>query len=930
MTLNSLNRTLDLFHPQSNVLKGGARSIFSTIALALISVSCQTEQPLATIDLSGPWTVKLDSLDKGEPGNWYGSAINGQEISLPSTLDEAGIGIPNKLEPALDNYVLAHLTRKHSYTGKAWYQRKVSIPASWEGKKIEMKLERVLWQSQVWVNDKKVDAVQESLITPHYFDLSEFLSPGAHTLTILVDNSNFYPGINVDGRKYPAPEDGDLMHGYSNHTQIKWNGILGEISLTAKPSVAVEDIQVYLQDDQIQVKTSLSQDFEGNAEISVLDGEKTIISKSAPINGKMLSLDISAGHLTKWDEFNPQVYQCRVSIPGHSKTVDFGVRKISNENATLAVNDQRVFMRGNLECSIFPLTGRPPMEKEGWRSLMDTAKAYGLNHLRFHSWCPPKAAFEVADELGIYLQVELPFWNLAVGSDEKTNDFLYREAKSLLREYGNHPSFVFFSSGNELEGDTLWLNELIANMKQWDDRHLYMTTTFSFQQGVGDRPQPEDEYFVTQWTDRGWVRGQGVFNQYPPNFSKTYTENMGHIRTPLISHEIGQYSVFPDLSEIPKYTGVLQPLNFEAVKQDLEKKGLVHLAPAFTQASGKLAALLYKEEIERTMRTPGFDGFQLLQLQDFPGQGTALVGLLNAFWESKGAITAPGFREFCAPVVPLLSFEKAVYRSGENFNAQIQVANFKEPIENYSIRWTINDGNQNVHVGDIKGSSIPIGNEHVVGEINTTLEVEKATQLEVQVEIQGTPYKNRWKIWVYPRIEETQSNVIYTRSFTSAKKALDEGKKVLLNPDFKQLKGVTGRFVPVFWSPVHFPDQPSTMGILCDPAHPAWADFPTESHTNWQWWDLNINSKALILDDLAIDPIVRVIDNFVTNRSLGNIFEAKVGEGKLLLTSIDLANDLENRIVARQMKNSLMAYMNGPDFNPSQEVDFSKIETLAK
>ena len=200
----------------------------------------------------------------------------------------------------------------------------------------------------------------------------------------------------------------------------------------------------------------------------------------------------------------------------------------------------------------------------------------------------------------------------------------------------------------------------------------------------------------------------------------------------------------------------------------------------------------------------------------------------------------------------------------------------------------------------------------------------------MRFEISGTPYKNRWKIWVYPGVEAAVSDVTYTRSFATAKKELSEGKKVLFNPDFKQLKGVTGRFVPVFWSPVHFPDQPSTMGILCDPAHRALADFPTESHTNWQWWDLNINSKALILDDLEIDPIVRVIDNFVTNRSLGNIFEVKVGEGKLLLTSIDLANDLENRIVARQMKSSLMTYMNGPGFDPSQQVDFSKIEALAE
>ncbi len=896
-----------------------------------LALSCQSNKPSDSIDLSGEWKVRLDPEDKGLQERWYQSATEGQMINLPSTLDEAKIGTPNTLEPELNNYVLAHLTRRHSYTGKAWYQREITIPEDWSRKRIELKLERVLWQSQVWVDDQKANAIQQSLITPHYFELSQLLTPGNHTLTVLVDNSNIYPGVNVDGRKYPAPEDGDLMHGYSNHTQIKWNGILGEMSLTAEPPVSVEDVQVYLEDyqeAQVRVSAKLSNEFSDEAAVSILDGDQVILSKSVQVEGKEFSIDLNGAELEKWNEFNPKVYQCRVSIAENSKTVDFGVRKVSNENATLAINDQRVFMRGNLECSIFPLTGRPPLEKEGWKSLMDTAKAYGLNHLRFHSWCPPKAAFEVADELGIYLQVELPFWNLDVGADQRTNDFLYTEAKNLIREYGNHPSFVFFSSGNELEGDTLWLNQLITDTKQWDDRHLYMTTTFSFQKGVGDQPQPEDEYFVTQWTDRGWVRGQGVFNQFPPNFNKTYSENMAHIKVPLISHEIGQYSVFPDLSEIPKYTGVLQPLNFEAVKLDLEKKGLIDLAGDFTQASGKLAALLYKEEIERAMRTPEFDGFQLLQLQDFPGQGTALVGLLNAFWESKGAIEATEFREFNAPVVPLLSFEKAVFQSGETFEAKVQVANFKEPINDFTVRWYIKDGERNLSVGDIKGSSIKIGNENTVGTIKTTLEVEQATQLEVGVEITGTPYKNRWKIWVYPEVEETQTDIVYTRSFVSAKKALSDGKKVLFNPDFNQLVGVTGRFVPVFWSPVHFPDQPSTMGILCDPDHPALKDFPTAFHTDWQWWDLNINSKALILDEAGVDPLVRVIDNFVTNRSLGNMFEASVGEGKLLMTSIDLANDLDQRIVARQMKSSLMQYMGSSDFNPSQQVDFSKIESF--
>ena len=904
--------------------------VHSVLIIIVLITSCQRGRVDNKIDLSGEWVVKLDPNDIGEDENWFSEQLKGITINLPTTLDEAGIGIANLLEPELNNYVLAHLTRKKSYTGKAWYQRKVIIPSEWQNNITILKLERVLWSSEVWVDDEKIQAKQESLITPHYFDLSDYLTSGSHTITIRIDNSNIYPGINVEGTRYPAPEDKDMAHAYTNHTQIKWNGILGEISIEAKPSIAVDQIQVFPYPDQNMVKVQgiLSEDFKGEGKLEILKDGAKVYTKVIDIKGDTFSDELDGSQLKEWNEFNPNTYQCRVTVASHQKTVPFGYRRFSNEDASLTINGKRTFMRGNLECVIFPLTGRPPMDKMGWKSLMDTAKAYGLNHLRFHSWCPPETAFEMADELGMYLQVELPLWNLNVGADKATNKFLYTEAKNLIREYGNHPSFVFFSVGNELQGDTLWLNELVRNMKKWDDRHLYATTTFSFQKGVGDQPQPEDEFFVTQWTDKGWVRGQGVFNQYPPNFSKTYSENMQHIEVPLISHEIGQYSVYPDLSEIEKYTGVLEPLNFEAVKQDLKLKGLLKLAPDFTMASGKLASILYKEEIERTMRTPEFDGFQLLQLQDFPGQGTALVGLLNAFWESKGAISASRFNEFCSPVVPLLNFEKAVYQSGERFNARVLVANFMKPINDYVIQWSIKRGSQKLSMGDMKGSVIEIGNENMIGEINEVLEVDKASQLEIQLEILGTPYKNRWKIWVYPRNQIAFDEVLYTRSFEVAQRGLEEGMKVLFNPDFKEIKGVTGRFVPVFWSPVHFPDQPATMGVLCDPSHPALADFPTDFHSDWQWWDLNINSKAMILDGLDVDPIVRVIDNFVTNRSLGSIFEAKVGEGKLLMTSIDLSTDLDNRIVARQMRRSLVSYMESNHFKPTKMLDFETIRKL--
>ena len=346
------------------------------------------------------------------------------------------------------------------------------------------------------------------------------------------------------------------------------------------------------------------------------------------------------------------------------------------------------------------------------------------------------------------------------------------------------------------------------------------------------------------------------------------------------------------------------------------------MADEFTYASGKLAAMLYKEEIERALKTPAFDGFQLLQLQDFPGQGTALVGLLNAFWESKGVISAEEFRQFNAEVVLLIRFEKAAYENGETFKASLEVANFYEEMKGQTLNWSItNEAGEMVKQGTEGNIDLPLGNIGNLGDIKFEINIDRAQKLMINVALSGTAYKNSWSVWVYPKkVKVTSEKVLVTESVDQAQQELDKGGTVLLNPNYKSLKGIIGRFVPVFWSPVHFPNQPSTMGVLMDETHAAFNDFPTNGFTEWQWWDLCIHSKSMIIDSLNVTPIVRVIDNFVTNRHLANVFEAKVGNGKLVFSSIDLVSDLENRPVARQLRSSLIQYMESQAFNPSGSV----------
>jgi hypothetical protein len=911
--------------------------ILFTIALlnCYLNVNAQS-----SISLAGQWLVRLDSLQVGIDQQWY-KQLTGQAIQLPGTLDDAGIGkTPTLTASKVEKEVMLQLTRKHSYIGAAWYSKEFVIPKSFANKQIELYLERVIWKTQAWIDGAAI-GTNESLSAPHRFGANA-LQPGKHLLVIRIDNSKQY---DITHR--------EMAHAYTDGTQIKWNGVIGKIQLTGKTPLNIDNIQTYpdVANQSVTVSPALqnssAQPVSATLVVQVLDKNKKMIATqqeavivAAGASKKEMKLALGK-NIQLWDEFHPYLYTVKAVLTAQTPAVKdsafatLGMRTITNNNSLLQINGHRLFLRGTLECNIFPLTGHPPMEKKGWLKVFQTARAYGLNHLRFHSWCPPAAAFEVADSMGFYLQIELPLWSMTVGMDKNTNRFLEEEAGRISREYGNHPSFVFWSLGNELQGDFQWLAGLLKQLKAADNRHLYTSTTFTFQKGHGTWPEPGDDYYITQYTKKGWVRGQGIFNKYPPNFSTDYSKAIDSLPVPLVTHEIGQYSVYPNLQEIKKYTGVLDPLNFKAIQQDLMRKGMLNLAPSYTAASGKLAASLYKEEIERALKTKGISGFELLDLHDFPGQGTALVGMLDAFWDSKGLVTPEEHRMYCSEVVPLLRFEKATYTNTEAWEATAEVANFSNNILKGIVPvWTVTDAQEKkLFSGRLKATDIPVDNGTELGAIKLDLHsISSATELTIELRLEGTPYKNKWNCWVYPgKVQEAVNNINFTTSLKEARELLAQGKRVLLNPDTAFINGVEGRFAPVFWSPVHFPDQPGTMGILCDPQHAALKNFPTDFYSNWQWWDLITSSKTMVLDSLpALTPIVRVIDNFFKNRQMANVIEVKVGKGKLIISSIDLSHNLDKRPAAAQLRYSLEKYMNSSEFNPVVELSYKQLEYLIK
>ncbi|MBO5594393.1 MAG: beta-glycosidase [Prevotella sp.] len=854
------------------------------LLMTVLCLSVQAEDQSKRIDLSGTWQFALDRQGTIKAGD-----ILTETIQLPGTTDTNKKG-----DFTAKSEETTHLTRPWSYKGKAWYQREVEIPANWKGKSVYLFLERTK-PSEVYIDGQLV-GTSNDISTPQVFNLPKGLKPGKHQLTIMVDNAS-----GVPEQLYAS------SHAYTEDTQTNWNGIIGRIEL-----------------------------FTGDYS-----------AKSGPANISSVN--------------------CKPS------TVNPIFKDFHIEGQHFYANGHRIFLRGKHDACVWPLTGHVAMDVESWKDYLGTCDAYGLNHVRFHSWCPPEAAFVAADELGIILQPELPFWGDFNDKDTLLMNFLHKEGENILRTYGHHPSFRMFALGNELWGSIDKMAEFIEDFRKIAPDKVY---TFGSNYYLGYQGVKKGmDYFTTcRVGGEGWgnynthTRGSfsfadaadgGMINHFYPNTMMNFEEGCklafpeGSAWTkavPVISHETAQFQTYPDYDEIKKYTGTLYPYNMEVFRSRLEKAGMLDQAKDFHQASGLWSLQLYKQDIEMDLRTKNMAGFQLLDLQDYPGQGSAYIGILDAFMDPKGLCTEREWRQWCAPVVPLLVADKFCFTIEDGIHAWIQVANYSgQSLNGKTLRWELVQSESPLRVasGEMKLPSTE--GLFTAGELNISLsKLDKPTQLQLclsidETEYFGVPYHNTYDLWAYPAwsdLSKLESKVTVTNELDAlAISQLEKGKSVLLMPEASDLC-VGGLFQTDYWNYRMFKTiaennkksvSPGTLGILTDPKHPIFKGFPTQMHTNWQWFPIIKASHPFMLDNTGKDyrPIVQVIDNIERNHKLGLIFEFAVGNGKLLVCMADLES-ATSYPEGRAFYRSVLEYMVSDDFAPKTRItleDFQKLMT---
>ena len=945
-----------------------ARSALAVL-LTLLAVPCVAAEvwtvapPLTTlrprISLDGEWQFQLDKPRKGNDRHTApGQRLPGR-ITVPGCWQAQGFG--------RDIWRMTHYSKDDG-----WYKKRFSIPSSWKGGRVWLRLGGVKPAANVWINGKTVGFTKSSR-TPIKADVTALVRFGAENeVTINVT----WPIERLDG-----VWDSDRIN--------TWSGLYRSVVVERTPSVRINEIHVRpsarrptahvsvlvcgepLPAENMSVKCRISP---WNREGRTYDAALTSSFDGATSSSRVV-LEVPMPEARLWSVEHPFLHTAEITLMQVGRVVDratvrFGLRDVSTHGTRILLNGVPVFLRGGCDDHYYPETVCPPASKAFFLKRLRLLKAYGFNYVKSCVEVYTQEFLDAADELGIMVCEEMPFglggkYYWAATDPSESDQRLYRaELENIIRADRNHPSVILYSMNSEIKLTAQSLRvfgqELPRRARLLNPAALVMDMAKGF--GLTRKTQYGERVTDIIEARKGKKNDIASLDALPPPLKFNDT-----MKLPFILHEYLWWSCLPKIWLKERYKGLpVKPDGIPSLERAAAQRGVAEILPQLVDNSRKLKWALRKEGLEYARRMSSVAGYHHWLVQDL---NWCPEGVFNEFWEAPKGLSADEFRMYNSDTVLLLDdSRRCCYKDGAEISLALLVSHYgAKPLAGARLQWRVEAEKKILLQGQSDLSRLAPGTLRQVAVIRGKLpRLGRAAKILVRADLldktQGRINRNHWKLWVFPQDRfylredyevgtdlaflrkayrgithvgsgktEAGLDLLITDQLGEATlEYLDGGGRVILLNRKGALPEVRGRDCSLYRSVPYNRGKGGNMGTIIA-RHPALRNFPHEGWCDYQFVWLIHGAYPMDLDALLparIEPIVRSIGHYKYLKNKAYLFEARVGRGALLVASFNMAQTFGEHPETRFLMDQFLRYaLNGP-FSPKQELPLKSLRRI--
>ena len=689
------------------------------------------------ISLCGEWdftTFEREGRDENPQRNGiWGKFYCGEnwkharKIVVPGCWEAQGVGKPEMGHSWDAKWDDEPKPLRHVYMGSGWYLRRAAIPSSWAGKRVWLKIGGIRALGHVWVNDRQV-AIVNNFCGTYKFEVTDLVCPGGEVKVV----------IEADNRPPSRKGQMSALH--------RWGGVYRGVEFEATPQTYVDDVWIRGDFDrrcaQVEVEVVGEQRNDSlSLRATIEDETKEIALRSAPAPSAY-TLEIPLRNFRPWSPEHPNLYTGVIELVSNGVVVQmrrerFGVRKLEVRGKDLHLNGKPFFIRGFGDVFVYPLTGHSPADVDVHRRHFEVARKAGFNFVRLHTHCELPEYFEAADELGILIEAELPYY-----SDVTTEGFAFdprRDVAELWRNYRRHPSFAVYSMGNEGSFGPDLDRALHQYVKGMDPDRLKINQDCHAPE---INPPESSDYLGGPITI--WKRGS-----YNPD-------------RPFVSHEYLNVCVKLDSRLEKDFTGVWQvPYSRAQRAAWLAKFGLgLGWGDRLQDAQHALQGLWQKRGIESARTDPYCDGFIDWTIHDDVVWNSKVdtygaQGIFDPFWRQKrGGLSATDLAVFnsCEGVFADFPEDRRCFASGETLSLPLRFAHYgDEPIAEARVKWALSADGLKLADGSVAAGRQELGAAREIGVAQIAVPtLQKPVRATLQLEVVGSAAFNRYDLWLFP------------------------------------------------------------------------------------------------------------------------------------------------------------------------------------